>query len=92
MEELELILQTVSNLGGEARWLFIFYIIKELAIYIIGFSCLGGGLIGTYKIISRIIPAINFENEIKKVAGTGNWISFRERSNIIDILRKHYSI
>ena len=91
MEELKLILQTVSDLGEGAKWLFILYIIKELIIYTIGFSCLSGGLIGAYKIIRRLIPALEFENRIRTISGSGSWISSREKENILDVLRKHYN-
>lgn len=91
MEELKLILQTVSDLGEGAKWLFVFYIIKELMIYIIGFSCLGGGLIGAYKIIKSLIPAFDFMERVKVIAGTGSWMGSREKEHILGVLRKHYN-
>jgi len=90
MEELKMILQTVSNLEEGAKLVFILYFAKELMIYTIGFSCLGGGLIGAYKIVKRYIPAFVFEERIRKIGGFGSWMSPRDRENIFDILKKHY--
>jgi len=88
MEELKLILDTIGKLGHDAQWIFIAYLIKELSIYLLGFSCLGGGLIGAYRILRHIIPLLNFENDIKAVMDCGNWISPREKKRILDILRE----
>lgn len=90
MEELKLILQTVSELGEGAKWLFILYLAKELVIYIIGFSVLGGAIIGIYRITKKRILALAFEDRIKNVSKIGSWISSQEREDILDVLKKHY--
>ena len=91
MEELKLVLSTVSDLGGEAKWLFIFYLAKELIIYLIGFSVLGGTMVGIYKTVKNLIPAIDFIEKIRVIARAGSWISPGEKEDILAVLRKHYN-
>jgi len=44
MEELKLILETVSELGGSAKWLFIIYTIKGFLVHILVAVCVFYGL------------------------------------------------
>ena len=87
MEELKIILDAIENLGNNAQWLFIAYLIKEAIIYILGFSCLAGGLVGVYKILHHLIPALNFESRMERVMHY-NWLSSERKNNILDILKK----
>lgn len=91
MEELKLILETVAKLGMGAKWLFILYLVKELIIYILGFTCLGGLIAGSYKIAKHSIPALQFERRISQIMGHGDWVSSKERENIIHIIKEYRS-
>ena len=50
MEELKLILETIASLGETAKWLYIFWLGKNLLISLIGFGFGFTILVVTYKL------------------------------------------
>ena len=60
MEELKVVLETMVSLGGEAKWLFILWIIGEFLENALIASCFGVLFYGGYRLV-RIWQKHEFE-------------------------------
>lgn len=69
MEELKLILETVNELGGSAKWLFIFYLVKNFLTSAIGYGCLLFGIFAMSKILKDLIGGFSLIQSIKAKMG-----------------------
>lgn len=88
MEELKLILQTISDLGGDAKWLFIVYIVKDLFVYFAGFGCLFFAVFTLSKIIQGFIKSLSVVGRIKTKMGISGELYQRDVLNILQTLDK----
>ncbi len=86
MEELKLILETVSDLGGSAKWLFIVYMVKDLLIYLAGFSCLFFALFRLAVMAQGFIKSLSLTEQIKIKMGFKGELSSSERTTIFRTL------
>ena len=88
MEELKLILETVSSLGGSAKWLFIAYLGKELFIYVLGFGCLFTFLFTLGKIIGKLIEGLSLTEKIKAQMGFSGELTGSQKQTILNTISK----
>ena len=92
LEQLKLIIETLSAAGEGAYSVLLFYIIKDYAqifLFFIGFMAV---VCVVYKLICKTIVAVSLHEEIKKVFGDvfdDRYINKNRMKYLLDILRSH---
>lgn len=90
MEELKLILETVSELGGEAKWLFIIYLMKGFLSSVMGYGCLIFALFTIGKMLKNLFDGISLVHAIKLKMSftTGETLMSHEKRQILATIDK----
>jgi len=89
IEQLRLILEAAQAAGSGAYGIALLWLGFQLLKSLLAYGCIGGLIIGAYKLIRRGITNFSFQSKIEDITGTDlDYVSGRRE--ILDWMKKEY--
>ena len=89
IEQLRLILEAAQAAGSGAYSVALLWLGFQLFKSLLAYGCLGGLLLGSYKLIKRGITSLSIQSKIEDIAGV-NLYYCDQRKKFFDRLKKEY--